>query len=306
MPERFPDCDESLSALLAALRVAAVHLRLHPAVTPESPLSADRPAGFLLHSLLGSGLRAVACAESPACSGPCAQPATCIYGRLWERRPVPGPTPLGGIERVLSPVVIQTEWGGNRTPFPIAATVHLLGQGEREARSVIAALRLTAAEGIGRARTVCRLEATVAGPGPLPSAGALAGEAIHLRLLSPLRLVRQGRELDRFEALTFFRQLALRLASWGHHLQGLPWAGPWPALEEEVNALRVTAVELEAVRARRYSATQRRAIPLRGLLGTLWLENVGPLVRALLGAGEICGVGKGVSQGLGWIRVQAE
>jgi hypothetical protein len=136
--------------------------------------------------------------------------------------------------------------------------------------------------------------------------GSAAPGRFTLRLRSPLRLVRNKLELREFDLRSLVRDLAFRLAVWGHFHEGLEWPEPWSFVDDEAAAVRIDRSELRWQEVPRYSGRQRREIPQGGLIGFVELSDVSFHLRLLLEMAQACGAGKGVSSGLGRLRVEED
>lgn len=303
--------------------------------TPEprppalSPTGSTRPAemcarprpfrpGFLVHSLLGKGVREIAREEEPPCAGPSESPGECLYARLFEPRPAkrdsPG-TPLGGVERLPGPVSVDAPWrlADERTGFRFR--LNLLGRAALLRSAVSDGAARGFAGGVAATRSPWRLSvvcwqshtgqdvvARVLRPGRTSLASGRKTITLHFR--SPLRLVRNKVPLFEFDPSSLLRDIAFRLGVWGHYHQGLEWPEPWRFLAEDLAGVTVTRTELRWQGARRYSARQQREIPLGGLVGFVDLSDVSAPLRVLLHMAEITGAGKGTSSGLGRLQVE--
>jgi len=322
--------DESgFAAYLAALSWGRLIVEAAPAgeVVPadsgEGPGAGGRGApgagravrvGFLVHSLLGAGLRRVSCPDGEECGDTCRRPGACAYHALFASEGASAEGVLARVARVPSPCVVQADWepawrAGDRLVFSVC----LLGRAVDHARDVARALEVSFAAGVGSGRVRMAMVRCLLSRGGLEGpdpAGSRGGDPVpgHVRieLRTPLRLVRQKQPVRRFSLEELARDLNFRLAVWGSHHQGLPWAPRWVFLAEDARAARVVADDTRWVSFARYSATQRRAIPLGGLLGRVTLEGVTPRLLALLRAAEVMGAGKGGTIGLGRVRVEVE
>lgn len=260
----------------------------------------------MLHGVIGLGLRRVACLAPRVCDGACQVPGTCAYERLFARQSRASDTPpnsSGG--RVLSPIVLQVPWNVSTDSDRLEARIVLLGAAAEQADVLLEALEVGLAGGVGAVRVPYRLQVrgrrTQQG---LRLRSPRAGRTVSIALATPVRWVQKGRVLRRFDPRSCLRQAAYRAACWAHELQGRAWSGPWPELEAEWEALRVVEERTQLVRFERYSASQRRAIPLEGLLGQIVVDRIGPNSEALLRLIAATGWGKGTSYGLGWVRLE--
>jgi hypothetical protein len=271
----------------------------------QPPSRPVRP-GFLVHSLLGMGLRAVACPLQPRCEGSCRRLGECAYGRLLEPQPARSGLPLSGVARAPVPLAIDAPWGFHQPGEPLRFTVVLLGAAAALRDLVAEAISVGFAKGIGPGLH----PVSVAALGwrdrraAVPGGGGSGERRLRVALLSPLRLVRDKRELATFDLGSLVRDVGFRLAVWGHYHQGMEWPAPWRFLLEDAQDVRVAYSDVRLVSFHRYSGRQGRAIPLKGLLGTVVLAGVSPDLALLLRAGEVCGIGKGASIGLGRLSVR--
>lgn len=280
--------------------------RLAPA--PMPPGRAVR-AGFLIHSLLGAGLRQATCQREPACPGACERPTECVYGRLWEPSPQEESRPLAGVARVPLPLAIDAPWEMVGAEERLRFRLHLMGsarQFQSEVESVLlktleagrASIALneskpavTWLEGSGRALRSDLEQSTDSDPA--------ARHNIRLDFHSPLRIVRRGVELPILDLGSLVRDLAFRISVWGRHYQGMDWPSPWLFLWTEARGVEVHQSRMKRIVFSRYSSRQRIRIPMSGLMGPAELKGVTPDLLLLLRLGEICGAGKGASIGLG-------
>lgn len=277
---------------------------------------AGRPVrvGVLVHSLLGAGLRRVSCGDHEACGEACRKPGGCAYHALMGAGGVPGGGMLAGVARVPSPCIVQADWDPVWRPGdPLRFALCLLGRAEDHARDVARALEVSFGAGVGSARVPMAMvrclnsRGRLEGPEVTGSGGSdVARGIVRVELRTPLRLVRKKQPVRRFSLEDLVRDLNFRLAVWGSFHQGLPWAPRWALLAEDARAARVLADDTRWVSFVRYSGSQRRAIRLGGLLGSVTLAGVTPRLLALLRAAEVMGAGKGSTIGLGRVRVEVE
>ncbi len=274
------------------------------ATNPIAGFSGDEEQvhpGFLVHSILGKGLRQTACINRPKCRGTCAASETCAYGRLFEPRPAKGTSPLASQRRATAPCLVRAPWTAT-TNAPLRFAIILLGRHEEQASPVTTAIEAGFSEGVGRRRIPHRLQRATWSHHTISTASSSL-VYLRLELETPVRILRKKKERRRLLLDDLVRDILFRTAAWGHHHQGLPWLAPPPFLATDTTAATVALTEERFVTFARYSGRQRRVIRLGGLLGTLSLRNVSPELGLLLRAGLVCGVGKGGSIGLGSIKI---
>jgi len=276
---------------------------LAPEHSPADAVLPDRPtrAGFVLHSLIGLCLRGYGCLHRPPCQGSCRQAGQCLYGSLLESTPGAENVPLARVARIPPPLVVDVSWQQWREDSSNKRfRIFLLGTAAERSGEFVRALE----SGVGK-----RLQFLAGRNGSLLEvlfgATSFPKTPVSITLRTPLRLVRNRRVLESFDLRTFVVNLCLRLAVWGHYFQAMDWPAPWRFLEDEARQMAPVIGSVRLVRFQRFSARQGRPIPLAGLLGTVVLPQVSPELFVLLKAGEICGVGKGATIGLGRIAVRA-
>lgn len=319
---RVPADESGYAAYLAALSWGRLTVEAQPLPSEQKPEGGGEvqgPAGagrsvrvgFLVHSLLGAGLRQVSCPPGDPCGDRCRRPGSCAYEALFAPGGATASGLLAGASRVPPPCVVQAPWAAWRPRDPLRFGLCLLGRAVDRAREVGRALELSLAAGVGRARVRMTMARCLLSRGwleepELPEAhcGDAPGGTVKVELRTPLRLVRKKQPMERFSLEELVRDLNFRLAVWGAHHQGLEWAPRWAFLADDARAVRVVADDTRWVPFSRYSATQRRSIALGGLMGSVTLEGVTPRLLALLRAAEVMGAGKGGTIGLGWIKVK--
>jgi hypothetical protein len=262
--------------------------------------------GSLIHSVLGVQMRRVSCSQATPCNGECSAPHDCPAGQLLEARPVTGDQPFAGLSRVPQPLVIDAPWDNSRSHNAIELSILLLGHSGIHRHAVTTALSRGMAQGLGRTRLRYSLDkmswekfsSTCDGRSP-----DSAYSRISLQLTSPLRIVRRGAVLREFSLVDFIRDLGMRLATWGHYQQALPWSKLPPEWLRHATDVRVQHQALQFVDGTRYSGRQKRLLPLGGLMGSIVLDGVPAHLTRMIRLGAVCGVGKGATVGLGHFSI---
>lgn len=260
--------------------------------------------GSMIHSILGPVMRRVACEQAPICAGPCARGASCGVGRLLEAQPRDAGTPRVGRDDAPVRLVVQAPWDWPTNDEPLTVRLTLLSPAARDIEQLTLALRSGLFESsIGRhgVRTESRRDAEPLPPIASASTGARYGARV--RLPSPLKLRLRGRLLDRIDIGVLLRRSAWRVTKWAYELQSLPWSDLRPEIEAEIPRSGLVRDDTRLVDHRRWSVRQRRAVPLRGLVGEFTVAGIGPASLTLLRLIERCGVGGGTTEGLGQIEI---
>ncbi len=277
---------------------------------PAAPLRRPPYPGALWRGALGKALRELACITgAPECTG-CPAIRGCGYGRLFETRAHARAGGLAGHYAELPhPYVVspRTEAGDE----PMALELTLIGAAARRHREVLdaaAKLRLNGTPLVLRETRPLVVNtagkssfaAEIPQPPPVPP-------RVRMVLEHPLRLRRENRYLspEEFDFTTLFTTLTRRV-SMLHDLESTaPLSADYRGLAAAARAVRVTDVHLKWFDWARYSARQRRRIPMGGLVGELTLSGaLGPL-WPWLWLGQWLHVGKGAVMGLGRYRLEA-
>ncbi|MFO0695983.1 MAG: CRISPR system precrRNA processing endoribonuclease RAMP protein Cas6 [Polyangiales bacterium] len=295
---------------LVALRRMHLDARLDFEAAPRlEPIR----VGAAMHGALGRACLALDGAPSPDRA-----PAEGLYASLF------GPPPPRGLDVFLD---------GQRTPaLALSVRVGMRGstvevgldlppKAEPFVPRLVAALELAGRLGLGPERVPFRVSEVRANgaaiyepvawlrdpeperviveePGP-------AGPTI-LRALSPLRIVREGRELREPTLEDLVVAAARRLAGYAHHHD--PQGDAIPNVQSLVASLALPDVRearWERHARRRYSRSTDREHPLEGAVGELQLESgaeSSAAIAIVLGGARL-GLGKGVSMGYGRLEL---
>jgi hypothetical protein len=295
-----------LASYLAALPV----WRRRIVLRSEGELRLPAFRGALWHSVVGRALKELVCTVPPGVCDGCRRREGCEYPAVMESRSVgPGAGPLAGGARIPGPLIFDSgPWQVNRLSagdmFVLDFTV--VGQGSMLVTLVEQAIERAASAGLGSRRVPARVVDIAPRPPlreMLASSQTAALSTLLLRLVTPLRLKREGTYLRRFDLAALARDLSFRVAALGHYHGSLPWPAPWRAAIDAARVARVVEARVRWVERVRYSARQKREIIMGGLVGKVCIEGVGPELLRLLAAGTVIHAGKCASMGLGELEV---
>ncbi|MGH7265541.1 MAG: CRISPR system precrRNA processing endoribonuclease RAMP protein Cas6 [Candidatus Rokuibacteriota bacterium] len=298
-----------LGDYLAALPVRRRRLRFR--VEGDLPVPAFR--GALWHAVLGPALKAEVCTVPPGvCSG-CWRRAECPYPRVMESRPeAPSNAPLATLARIPRPLALDTApWRAQRleTGGDLEVGLMLIDATGDLMQALTRALATAGRRGLGRRRVSASLEGWTDAPPTVASDDMspmlTPSASLRLRMLTPLRLKREGRYLMEFDPVALARDIGLRVAALGHYHGGLPWPAPWREVAAEAGALTVSRCRLRWANAPRFSRGQDRTIVLGGLLGDVEVRSVGPALARLLAAATVLHAGKATALGFGQLALEA-
>ena len=255
--------------------------------------------GSAVRGAFGRGLRATGCARGGGCGGACQAPEQCPVAHLFETPPLPAGSVPTRFRQPPHPAVLRVAGPGTETVE--AGTEERFGWAVLEPAwgwlpAIERAVGWMAEAGLGAERVRFGVEGartTEAAP------RAITGNAVTLRLETPLRLQSEGQPWRQWETGEFVRAVVRRVWLLAEFYGGERRHPPAPA-DWAVRAERV-AVRWED--RQRYSSRQGREVPWGGLLGEVELTGVPAELGALLGWAEVVGVGKGTSMGLGRVGV---
>ncbi len=276
------------------------HLRLALHFRTRAPLRRPPLVGSALRGLLWYALEALARESvSPAARGRILD----LRARFFRpRRPAEG-GPLGRVDRIPPPWALGDVFvpRTRRLPagHPLVAECVLVGGAMGERTLLVDAFALAPRFPFLGVPGALELEAVTERP-PLPAPPPTP--ALALRLSSPLRLRREGREVgpERLDAATLAYATVHRLALLAHFHAGMDRPVDVRAVLAAARRVRLRDRELVWWDGHRASARQGRRVPVGGLLGRLVLDlRDCPGLAAFLAAARPFGLGKGTTLGLG-------
>jgi hypothetical protein len=254
----------------------------------------------------GRALRRAVCITGfDVCSG-CPFATQCIYPYLFETPGGAAAGILADYERVPNPFVLAPAWGDRGTLAAgdtIIVRLVLIGRAIAHAELARQAVIEAGWRGLGPDRGSLGLVSVA--PLSLQPPQALPDQ-IEIRLVSPLRLVEQGRLVE--PAALRPRTLLLSLVRRVSLLAQLHGSGPlaldYRALKEVAETVEFEARSLCWAEWHRYSARQRRLLAMGGLLGSisLRLKGLEPF-WPFLSLAPWVHAGKGATMGLGAMQI---
>ncbi|RMD85162.1 MAG: CRISPR system precrRNA processing endoribonuclease RAMP protein Cas6 [Candidatus Dadabacteria bacterium] len=286
--------------------------------------------GSAWRGAFGRQLRRIACSMPGTDCKACPVATACAYPYLFETAPPLQAARMRLYQRVPVPYVLEPE----ETFLPADSCekqyyelgLVLVGNANRNFPYVLEALRRAGTLGIGRNRVRLFLQAVqceqpcgsnqwtsldmegvgeydamaAAGPAEVPAPPA----QFTLRLLTPLRLIREGRLAgpERFRLGDFLVALVRRVASCAYFHAGiaLPGNGYFRELAENARALRGYEAKLRWRDWTRYSTRQRTAMQMGGLVGHVDVRDAGiKPFWPFLWIGQWLHAGRGTAMGLG-------
>lgn len=278
---------------------------------PERPFRVPEFPGSMVRGAVASALKKMVCTAAHGECGRCELRAGCPYPSLIEPAH-PGIDAFRGERQVPPPYVLRWEAAPARVPpgVPWTFEVVLIGEGGRYAGHVAAAVERAARAGFGPDRVSGTV--TIHRPDGRESVAARCEEGRRpwkqaaLEFLTPVRLTRDGRRVDRPGVRDLARAILRRIGA----LAAFHCGGP---VEEDpaelLDAARWIEMRAEGVRwvdVERYSSRQRKTVPQGGIVGRFVWRGVPARWRPWLLAGEALHVGKSCSFGLGRYRLCVE
>lgn len=303
-----------------------------------TPLHLGAFAEATLRGGFGRQLKQTVCLWEPGDCPRCLLRHRCVYPYVFETAPPPGADRLRGQDSVPRPYVFEMPQQqarevrpGGRFEFDLV----LVGRAIDDFPYFLVALAQLGASGLGREGGAYRIVEVVSdgpggpavifrAPGELahgaerrvravelladPRAAA-AGRDVTLSLLSPLRIVYDGRLVEEPTFQDIIRALLRRVSSLCYFHCGGPLEADFAGLKERAGAVRTREARLSVREQGRYSTRQGRGIDQAGVVGRMTFEGpasegLGAFLPLLL-AGEWVHVGKSAVMGLGRYVVEA-
>ena len=132
-----------------------------------------------------------------------------------------------------------------------------------------------------------------------------SAKSIRLRFLTPMRLVTDGHLVHTFLMEPFMRRILRRLTDLQAEFCAQPLVLDFPFVLAQAEDVRVIREDTHWVDIESHSRRTGRNSPIGGIVGSVILGGAWqPLVPWLLWA-QLVGVGKDVTKGNGWLRVEA-
>lgn len=269
---------------------------------PAFPGSAWRGA-------FGWALKRLVCVmRQRPCDG-CPLQATCIFPALFAGEPAPDSAVPRRLARAPAPFALRPPPAGPtrvEPGDPVALEATLIGRGTRWRAYVVRALQEAGANGLGPDRVRLALD-EVEEVDPVPPAWSDQG-AVRLRLLTPLRLKRDGRHVgpQAFRPADFLMALVRRAGALDLLQEGARLVADPSGCRSAAQALGWRHLDVRWQDTVRRSSRQDVVLRIGGLVGEAVLDAraLRPF-RPMLAAAPWIGVGAGVTMGLGQVRVEA-
>lgn len=305
---------------LPVVRYALTFRAIEPVTLP--PLAAA-----LWRGVLGRALKQMADGEAPAPLGLPAARAATLYRDLFETPPPPDAAKMRRYTSVPHPYALMSEDGGARLAVgeETRLALTLVGRANADLPGIVAGFRRAAETGLGKARSrmvLDQVDAIWREGEPLPvyrSGGSVVVPTaespavppmprfIEVELLSPLRLLRQGRLVgaDLFQARDMLGYLVRRVSMLSYFHTDCPHETDFRHLKELASRLHIVERNLAWWDQHRWSATRQEEIDMGGLTGwfVLDLREATPL-WPYLWLGPWIHAGKGATMGQGAVALR--
>jgi hypothetical protein len=302
-------------------------LRLQVGLRFKAPTELPVHKGSLLRGQLGYTLRRMVCAqpERKHCVG-CLLQHNCAYGVLFEPSPPPDAEALSKNEAVPRPFVIEPSDKGD-TQFAagdwLDFGVVLVGRAIDHLPYFVLAFEELGRRGLGRppgAYTVEEVLACSNGQGrsvvyaggemyglPAPTttnelatqADNLPPHRLHLRFLTPTRLVYRKQPVENPPFHVLVRRLLDRVSSLSYFHCGQRWETDFRGLIAQAQEVELAACDTRWENVERYSGRQRARLSLGGFVGDVTYQGDLAPFRELLVLGSLVHVGKATVFGNG-------
>ena len=303
--------------------------RLEVELRAKEEARLPRFLGSTLRGALARSTRRISCALRNERCERCLLRHRCVYSVLFETPRPDDSELLRGQAKVPHPLVIDPPPPGesgfaagdslrfavtlfdqavDHVPHLVVAIDDAASRGLGSRSSPFELVRVEAVDSSGARRTVHEPGGALAEVEIEPLNRLLAdrpvADEVTLELLTPTRLVSDGRLTRRPALPALVRSLAFRALAMLHVHAGVEADLDVVGLTELAEGGRIEGSDLRLVRLSRHSSRQKRTIPLDGVVGRI--TYVGEPVKALfplLHAGEVLRAGKGTIFGLGRYRI---
>lgn len=287
-----------------------------------APIMLPPYAGSTIRGAFGRSLRRTSCMTHQTDCKTCPLYRTCPYTQVFETPPPPE-HPLQKFSQIPNAYVIEPpKWGrhvyevGERLEFQLV----LFGRGRQFLPLVIYALGKAFSYEVGHGKAILTdvftvtedSEVRIYGPDmsevlPHSQSTVLAvpqNGHISLRIETPMRLQNNGVPLgpELITARTFLSALLRRTALVAEFQCNTPLNLDFGSLLQKAEMLKIEK-DLGWKDWQRYSSRQDREMSLGGVVGSILLHEVPPVLRTLLTVGQMLHVGKNATFGLGKYRL---
>jgi hypothetical protein len=318
------------TALPPVLQISRYRLTLQAV----EPLHLPPYKGSALRGGFGHVFKRMVCAQQWPCGERCAGGNECPYGYVFETRPPADSQALRKNEHVPHPFLIEppldrrTEYArGDELIFHLV----LVGQAQAYLNYFIITFQELGRVGLGSGRGQYRLT-RVEALHPLrdetasafdesrsndiviPSlavtaaeveawAAALPSDEIHLRFLTPTRLVFKEDAVTRPPFQVLVRRLLDRVDSLSYFHCGQRWQVDFRAVGERAEAVKLAECHTRWMQVERYSGRQQERVSLGGFVGDVVYRGDLAKFRSLLLLGSLIHVGKATIFGNGLYQI---
>jgi hypothetical protein len=311
--------------MLSSFRLAQYRLTLEAL----DPLHLPPFKGSALRGGFGYTFKRLVCFQSKPCGKRCELGNACPYGYIFETAPPEGTEVLSKNAYVPRPFVIEPP-DDPRTLIPsgerLSFGLTLVGRGINYLPYFIAVFRELGRAGLGRSRGKYRLLAmdavspldgatapvyrsqddtirtanlAVSGDAITTHATTLPADRLHLRFLTPTRLIYRKKPVQDPPFHVLVRRLLDRVSSLSYFHCGQRWETDFKGLIEQAKAVRLAECDTRWENVERYSGRQKARLSLGGFVGDVVYEGDVAPFRSLLLLGSLVHVGKGTVFGNG-------
>ena len=280
-------------------------------------------AGSMIRGAFGRALRKIACMTRQSDCKSCPLYRSCPYTAIFETPPPEGEA-LQKFSQIPNAYVIEPPaWGKRAVEVGDELTFGLIlfGRAREQLALVIYALQRAFSHDVGHGKaelvTVHRVDLTteeepseqlvyapemerVVAHDQTTTLSIPSGDGVKLRLLTPMRIQKNGVPLGadaltpRSVLMTLVRRLTLLSCYQNNESIELDFT----AFAKEVDEVQMQ-VDMGWKDWTRYSSRQKQTMSLGGVVGTIELKNLTPIMKVFLVVGTLTHVGKNASFGMG-------
>ena len=297
-------------------------------LTALAPISMPPYAGSTYRGGFGHAFRKLVCTQGPIDCRDCTLKAVCPYPYIFETAPFEGAQQLRTYGDVPRPFVIDPleTRGEYRRGESLAFQLTLIGRAIDYLPYFILSFRDLGEIGIGKGRGRFQLSQVLTDSGESlydsntqmvnnlnntfsfdevrRETDALPTDQLTVRLLTPTRIMHEGRLTDELPFHIFWRRMIGRISALAYFHCGESLELDFKGLIEKAMTVETTKTTLRWHDWTRYSTRQNRKMQLGGLVGSVTYTGDLEAFTPFLALGAFLHVGKNATFGLGKYRIQ--
>ena len=300
-------------------------------LTAREPIFMPHYSGSTLRGAFGQAFRRIVCTRRAAECTDCTLASVCPYAYIFETAPPEDATHLRTYSAVPRPFVIDPleTHGDYQAGDSLEFLLTLVGRAIDYLPYFIVSFREMGEIGLGRGRGRFQLTEVIGETGAdssrtiyswetemisnfdnslcledmQPEIASWAGDRISVQLLSPTRIIYEGRLMNELPFHVFLQRLLGRISSLSYFHCGESLEMDFKEFIAQATLVEITKSRLSWYDWTRYSSRQDRRMKLGGLLGSVTYSGELEPFLPFIALGQYVHVGKNATFGLGKYRI---